>query len=133
MTETPIPEVPNRSILDTVKKSLGLDSAYDAFDSDILLHINGVFFTLNQLGVGPIDGFSIDDNSITWDDYLGSTDKNLSVVKQYVFLRVKLLFDPPTTSFAIDAIKKQIDELEWRLNVYVETRKNLLSADPTNI
>ena len=128
MTETPIPEVPNRSILDTVKKSLGLDSAYDAFDPDILLHINGVFFTLNQLGVGPIDGFSIDDNSITWDDYLGSTDKNLSVVKQYVFLREKLLVDPPTTSFAIDAIKKQIDELEWRLNVYVENRKSVLAT-----
>lgn len=129
MTETTIPEAPNRSILNTTKKALGLDPAYDVFDSDVLLHINGVFFTLNQLGVGPIDGFSIDDDTSTWSDYLGDTDKNLSVVKQYVFIRVKLLFDPPTTSFAIDSLKKQSDELEWRLNVHIENNKSLPIAD----
>lgn len=128
MTETPVTEVPNKSILNTTKKALGLDPGYDAFDSDVLLHINGVFFTLNQLGVGPVEGFSIDDPSATWSDYLGNDDKNLAVVKSYMYLRVKLLFDPPTTSFAIDSLKKQAEELEWRLNVHIEHRKSLLSG-----
>lgn len=128
MTETPIPEIPNRSILNTTKKALGLDPEYSAFDSDVLLHINGVFFTLNQLGVGPVDGFSIDDDTTTWVDYLGDYDKNLNAVKAYVFLRVRLLFDPPTTSFAIDSMKKQGEELEWRLNVHVENRASVLSS-----
>lgn len=114
------------SILDTTKKALGIDSEYDAFDSDIMMHINSVFFTLNQLGVGPVDGFNIDDDTTTWDSFIGTEDKNFSVVKSYMYLRVRLLFDPPSTSFAIEAMKKQVEELEWRLSVYVDSLKLLV-------
>ena len=107
------------SILDSVKKVLGFDSEYDAFDIDIVMHINSVFSTLQQLGVGPKDGFSIDDNSATWDEFIG-TAKNISSVKSYVYLKARLMFDPPATSFAIAAFEKQATELEWRLNVVME-------------
>lgn len=108
------------SILDSVKKVLGIDKEYDAFDVDILMHINSVFATLNQLGVGPEAGYSIEDASPTWSDYLGD-DLRLNNVKTYVYLRVRMLFDPPTTSYLLDAMKQQIQEQEWRINV---TREN---------
>lgn len=108
------------SILDSVKKVLGIDAAYTPFDTDIIMHINSAFSTLNQLGVGPINGFMIDDNAATWSELI-ATDMRLNNVKTYVFLRVKVLFDPPSTSFGLEAIQKQILELEWRLNVTVET------------
>lgn len=106
------------SILDSVKKVLGLESTYTAFDTDIILHINSVISVLNQLGIGPVGGFMIVDNTATWDAFVGTnTDMNLNMVKTYVYLRVRLLFDPPATSFAIEAFTKQYQELEWRLNV----------------
>lgn len=104
------------SILDSTKKALGIAADYDVFDPDILMHINAVFTTLEQLGIGPVEGFAIEDDSVTWDQYLGA-DLRLNSVKSYVCLRVRLLFDPPATSFAINAIQEQIKELEWRLNV----------------
>lgn len=107
------------SILDTTKKVLGLDSEYTAFDQDIMMHINSVFSTLHQLGVGPDAGFMIEDKTPTWTEYLGG-DLNLNSVKSYVYLRVKLLFDPPPTSFALAAMEKQIAELEWRINIHRE-------------
>ena len=107
------------SILDSTKKILGLDPEYDVFDVDIISHINSAFFTLNQLGVGPAEGFMILDNTSTWALFLDG-QINLNAVKTYVYLRVRLLFDPPQTSFAISAMEKQIQELEWRLNVYRE-------------
>lgn len=107
------------SILDSTKKILGLDPEYDVFDVDIITHINSAFFTLNQLGVGPVEGFMIEDDTTTWSEYLGG-QINLNAVKTYVYLRVRLLFDPPQTSFAISAMEKQIQELEWRLNVHRE-------------
>ena len=107
------------SILDSTKKILGLDPEYDVFDVDIISHINSAFFTLNQLGVGPSEGFMIVDDAATWSEYLGG-QINLNAVKTYVYLRVRLLFDPPQTSFAISAMEKQIQELEWRLNVHRE-------------
>lgn len=107
------------SILDSTKKALNLADNYTAFDEDIIMHINSVFATLNQLGVGPVQGFMIEDKDPTWDAFLGS-DPRLSAVKSYVFLRVKLLFDPPQTGFHTTAIEKQIKELEWRLNVQRE-------------
>lgn len=119
------------SILNTVKKSLGIDPEYKAFDPDITMHINSVFFTLHQLGVGPVDGFNIEDDSVTWDSFIRPLDKNLSVVKSYMYLRVRLLFDPPTTSFAIDAMKKQTEELEWRLSVYMDSLKLLVVDSDT--
>lgn len=109
------------SILNSTKKILGIEAAYTAFDLDVMTHINSVFLTLNQLGVGPVDGFMIEDETAQWGDFLGS-NKNLNAVKTYVYLRVRLLFDPPTTSFTITALQEQLKELEWRLNVAVDTR-----------
>jgi hypothetical protein len=104
------------SILDDVKKVLGLDPTYTAFDPDIVMHINSVFATLNQLGIGPTSGFMIMGNSETWDSYLGD-DVNLNSVKTYICMRVRMVFDPPASGFALDAMKEQIRESEWRLNV----------------
>ena len=108
------------SILDSTKKILGIEADYPAFDLDIITHINSVFFTLQQLGVGPEGGFAIEDNTKTWTQYLGVGALNFSAVKSYVYLRVRLMFDPPATSFAIDSLKKQAEEFEWRLNVQRE-------------
>lgn len=104
------------SILDSVKKNLGIDSEYTAFDPDITTFINGVFSTLNQLGIGPDVGFAIEDDTAMWDDFLSGNVK-LNNVKIYMYLRVKLLFDPPTLSYVIEAFDKQRLELEWRMNV----------------
>lgn len=109
----------NESILISTKKMLGLDANYTAFDMDVIIHINSTFATLHQLGIGPIDGFMIEDGVPTWDDFL-SGDKRLNSVKTYVCLKVRLVFDPPATSFAITAIQDQIREAEWRLNVVRE-------------
>lgn len=107
------------SILESTKKVLGLPPEYTVFDSDIIMHINSVFTTLNQLGIGPEHGFAIEDSSTTWTSYLG-TQLGYSPVKSYMALRVRLLFDPPATSFHITAIKEQIQEFEWRLSVQRE-------------
>lgn len=107
------------SILRSTKKILGIDADYTAFDLDIMTHINSVFSILTQLGIGPVTGFMIEDDDDTWDAFLGD-DPNLSSVKTYVYLRVRLLFDPPTTSYMITSMKEQIQELEFRLNVYRE-------------
>jgi hypothetical protein len=115
------------SILDSVKKNLGIAADYDVYDSDILLYINGVFSTLNQLGVGPEDGFVIEDDSTEWDDFL-MNDPRLNHVRTYVSLRVRMLFDPPQTSHAQEAIKEQIKEHEWRLNAQ---REETMWTDPT--
>lgn len=111
----------NPSILNSVKKVLGIAEDYKAFDEDIIMHINSTFGTLSQLGVGPPDGFFIEDDKARWTDYLG-LDKNLNQVKTYIYLKVRLLFDPPATSFAQDSMKKQIEEFEWRINVHQEGR-----------
>lgn len=109
------------SILDGTKKALGLDPDYTIFDSDIIMHINSTFATLNQLGVGPNDGYMIEDNATTWDDFLGGK-KYLNEVKSYTYLRVRLLFDPPQMGYLVQAIKDQIKEHEWRINVHAESR-----------
>lgn len=102
------------SILNSTKKVLGLSETYDAFDIDIKTHINTCFFTLSQLGVGPAEGFMIDGEDAVWDDFTAGII-NLNAVKTYVYLRVRLLFDPPATSYHINAIQEQIKELEYRL------------------
>lgn len=116
-TQTPL------TILETIKSKLGLELDYNVFDQDIISFINGAFATLHQLGIGPDEGFEIDGADETWDQYILG-DLNLNPVRNYIYLRVRTLFDPPTTSFALDAIKEQIKELEWRLNVYIEGRNN---------
>lgn len=108
-----------QSILTSTKKILGVASNYTAFDLDIITHINSVFSSLNQLGVGPADGFYIEDDSAVWND-LELPLNQLNIVKSYVFLKVKMLFDPPTTSYLLDAMKQQIQEFEWRLNLFRE-------------
>lgn len=105
------------SILTSTKKILGIDESYTAFDVDIILHINSVFTTLEQLGIGPPTGFVIEDDTAVWDDFLGVEANMYSAVKTYVYLRVRMLFDPPGTSYHISAIENQIKELEWRLTV----------------
>lgn len=105
------------SILTSTKKVLNIAQDYTHFDLDIIMFINSVFSTLNELGVGPKSGYSIEDSSAIWEDFTGD-DPRLNSVKTYVFLRVRMLFDPPPTSFAIDAMAKQISEHEWRLTNY---------------
>lgn len=104
------------SILNDTKHILGLSSDYTAFDLDVTMHINSAFGDLNQLDIGPPEGFSIADAQQEW-SALGLSVPQLGRVKSYLFLKVKMLFDPPTTSFHIDAMKKQIEEFEWRLTV----------------
>lgn len=105
------------SILTSIKKLLGITESCTDFDTDIIIHINTVLMTLNQLGVGT-EGFQIEDKNAVWSEFIES-DK-LAAIKSYVHLRVKLLFDPPLNSAIIEAIKESIRELEWRLNVRVE-------------
>lgn len=109
----------SNSILTSTKKMLNLADDYDVFDQDVIMHINSVFSTLNQLGVGPVEGFMIEDEEPTWDAFFGS-DPRLNHIKTYMYLRVRMLFDPPTTGYHVEAMKEQIKELEWRLNVQRE-------------
>lgn len=104
------------SILTSIKKLLGIQEEYTNFDNDIIMHINSTFSTLTQLGVGPSNGFIIKDKSSTWDEFI--SDNRLECVKSYVYLKVRLLFDPPSTSAVMDSINRQITEYEWRINVY---------------
>lgn len=110
------------SILTTVKKTLGLDEAYTAFDLDVTIFINSVLSNLNQIGVGPVNGFQIEDESTTWEDFLGD-DPRLNNVKAFVYLKVRMLFDPPPTSFAIAAMESQAKELEFRIYTLMEVEK----------
>lgn len=109
----------NDSILTTVKKLLGISDEYEHFDLDIIMHINSALSVLSQLGVGSKDGFVIDDASQTWADFLHD-DPRLNFVKSYVYLKVKLVFDPPLSSAVLDAMNRQISELEWRINAEVD-------------
>lgn len=113
-------EVNMDSILLSVKKLLGIDAEYTIFDPDLIIHINTAFAVLNQLGVGPEKGFMIEGESETWDEYI--TNYNFMMVKSFVFLKVRLLFDPPTNSFLIESMNRQLEEFTWRLEV--ESNKN---------
>lgn len=111
------------SILRTVKKMLGLPlNDFGQFDIDLIIHINSAFDTLTQLGVGPVEGFRITGLDETWDDFV--TDQRLDMIKSYVYMKTRLAFDPPSSSFVIDAFNKQIVEYEWRLNVAVDPGEN---------
>lgn len=113
------------SILFSIKKLLGLNEEYEAFDTDIIIHINSVFGVLTQLGVGPKEGFSIEDSSATWEEYVQGKSE-INFVKTYIYLKVRLLFDPPQNSALTKAIEDSIKEYEWRLNIAVdpEIKKN---------
>lgn len=107
------------SILTSVKKTLNLDESYTFFDPELMLHINSVFSTLTQLGVGPSIGFMIEDKDAVWDDFLDG-DLRYSFIKTYMYLKVRLLFDPATGGALLEAYNKQIDQYEWRINVVRE-------------
>lgn len=104
------------SILTDTKKALGIASVDTVFDPDITMHINSVFSTLKQYGVGPDDGFEIEDDGATWADFIG-TNKAFNFVKSYIYLKVRLLFDPPATSYLISAFKEQAIEFEARISI----------------
>ena len=107
------------SILQSIKKMLGIAADYTHFDAELINHINSAFSTLTQLGVGPTEGFFITGSTEIWDDFLQDNIK-LESVKSYVHLKVKLLFDPPLNSAIITSYENQIREYEWRLNVAVD-------------
>lgn len=108
------------SILTSTKKLLGMTEDYDHFDPDIIVYINSVFATLTQMGVGPIDGFRIEGEDATWNDFTNG-DIRLESVKDYMAAKVKLKFDPPDRTVVMEALKSNIAELEFRLNVAAES------------
>lgn len=109
------------SILNSVKKMIGIDQDYTVFDVDIITHTNTAFSILHQLGVGPDEGFEVTDNTQTWTDFMGD-DPRLNFVKSWVTLKVKMLFDPPQSSALIDSANRLLNELEWRINVSVDPK-----------
>lgn len=107
------------SILTSIKKLLGITETDTSFDQDIIMHINTVFMVLQQLGVGPEEGYSISDENNNWDEFLPDQTK-IEMVKSYMYLKVRLLFDPPSSTSVMEAINRSILEFEWRLNVAVD-------------
>ena len=108
------------SILTSIKKLLGIPEDYEHYDADIIMHINSVFMILNQLGVGPSNGFSITDKTAVWSNFI-SDNNNLEAVKSYVYMKVRLLFDPPLSSAVMECMNRMIGEVEWRLNSEAES------------
>lgn len=111
------------SILLLTKKKIGIDRNDHAFDEDIIADINAVIFSLNLIGIGE-EGFAISDDSDAWSDFLGDDIKIYEAVKTYIYLKVKLMFDPPSSSFVVSALEKQASELEWKLNFKYEAKKS---------
>lgn len=109
------------SILESVKKALGINEDQNEFDPELIMHINTILATLTQIGVGSEDGFAITGKENEWSEFIPDEPK-WSQVKTYVYTKVRLIFDPPQSSAAIDAMKKVADELEWR--IYTEANKN---------
>lgn len=109
----------NGSILDSIKKNLGIVPEYTAFDDQIILDINAAFSTLHQLGFGPDEGFEITGIDEFWSDII--EEPRFNFVKSYVCMKVRVMFDPPTSSYALDALNKQIAEYEWRIKSEIET------------
>lgn len=109
----------NGSILDSIKKSLGIVPEYDAFDDQLVLDVNAAFSTLHQLGFGPSGGFEINGSDEKWSDII--TEARFNFIKSYITMKVKLMFDPPSSSFALDALNKQIAEYEWRITSEIES------------
>lgn len=115
----------NESILSTIKKLLGVTDDYDYFDQDLLIHINSTLMSLSQIGVCPSQDFYTLDKDTTWSEYLGydyQENIDFGSIKSYIYLKVKLLFDPPQNSFTIEAINKMITEMEWRIYIVSENK-----------
>lgn len=110
------------SILTSIKKLLGIVEDYEQFDPDIIAHINNVFMTLTQIGVGPSDGFVITDKSSEWSDFVQDTSTmKAEWIKSYVYMKVRLIFDPPSNNAVTEQFNKSIEELEWRFSVAAES------------
>lgn len=118
------------SILMTIRKLVCGDPYADHFDTDLLVHINACFSILNQLGVGPENGFVVTDETQSWSSYVAD-NRTLNMVKTYVTLKVKKIFDPPLTSSVLEAMDKEISQLEWRLNVAVDPVKPTSTSKTT--
>lgn len=112
-----------QNILKSTKKVLGVHPDDPAFDLDLMMHVNAVFSTLQQLGVGPAEGFMIEDGDEEWGAFLDNTVL-LNQSKIYMFLSIKIIFDPPASSFALDALKDQREEKAWRLQVEAEDQRS---------
>ena len=109
------------SILTSIKKLLGIEESYTHFDSDITMHINSVFMILNQLGVGPPEGFVITGSNEQWSDFIPNDSIKLELVKSYTYLKVALIFDTNRSPAAMESMNRMVNEFEWRLNVAAET------------
>lgn len=116
-----MPDVPD-SILDTTKLLLGIEPDDDSYDVELITHINSMFFVLQQLGVGPVTGFAITDNTQVWSEFI--EEELINGVKTYMGMRVKLLFDTPATGPLTTALENQVAQMEWRLNMQMEVKKN---------
>jgi len=116
----------DQSILNVTKRMVGVDPSLTVYDFNIITHINSVFARLQTLGIGPVDGFMIEDETPTWDDFLFG-DRRLNSVKSYMYLCVRILFDPPQTQYLVESMNNQIDKMEWILNV---TREEEAWIDP---
>ena len=111
------------SILNDIKKLLGIDNTYTEFDTDIIIHINSVFMILNQLGVGPESGYRITGSLNTWSEFTDN-EYEMESVKSYIYLKVRMMFDPPQSSALMQAMNEQIKEFEWRLNVANDVKED---------
>lgn len=116
------------SILTSIKLLLGITEDYEHFDNQIVAHINSVLMILTQLGIGPPDGFIVKDKSDTWNEFIPD-GKNLELVKSYIHLKVKLLFDPPSSSVVMESTNRMINEFEWRLNAAAESKMQEVSEN----
>ena len=121
----------SESILISIKKLLGIDENSTHFDADIVMHINSVFSILTQMGVGPANGFSISGKDETWSAFITDKPNIFSLVKSYVYMKVRLLFDPPLSSAAIESINRQISEFEWRLFVAADPIEDTSGKEET--
>lgn len=119
------------SILTSIKKLLGIAEEYTHFDADLIMHINSVFSILTQIGVGPAEGFSIKDESSVWSDFVPEKSK-WELIKSYMYMKVKLLFDPPLNSAVIESANRIISELEWRILVTAESEKTIEEEEIRN-
>lgn len=117
-------------ILDTTKKAIGIDPAYDVFDTELVMHINSVFSALNQLGVGPSVPFRITGKDEKWSDFSGDNHIVLAMVESYMSMKVRIMFDPPATSFGLESMNKVASEYEWRLHVEAEGGRYANIAQP---
>lgn len=108
------------SILKTIKQLIGCPDDFEQFDLDLIVHINSAFATLTHLGVGPKEGYRITGADNAWSEFEDDAQK-LSLIKDYVYIKTRLLFDPPTSGSLMDSLKEQLKEMEWRLYMLYDT------------